>query len=263
MGMTLNAKRFEADKPDDYIIRYNKYFQPLQKEEINLLELGVYKGGSLLMWRNYFNKGTIVGLDIDPVKLDDSIDRIHIYQGQQQDKQLLDRIRKENTSDGFDIIIDDASHFGELTSLSFWYLFENHLKPGGIYVIEDWGTGYWGKWPDGKEYNLKIGSRNKINWIRNYIYILLNKTMYHVASSKKKEIIIKILRRIINKITTQRLKSHEYGMVGFIKQLIDELGMEMITSIERGSKLPFRESKFQKMEIYPGQVFIIKNPKKS
>lgn len=263
MEMTLNANRFEADKPDNYIIRYDKYFQPLQKEEINLLELGVYKGGSLLMWRNYFKKGTIVGLDIDPVKLNDSIDRIHIYQGLQQNKQLLDRIRKENTSDGFDIIIDDASHVGELTSLSFWYLFENHLKPGGIYVIEDWGTGYVGKWPDGKEYNFKKGRRNKINWMRNHINILINKTMYHVTSNKKKEIIIKILRRIMYKIMTQRLKSHEYGMVGFIKQLIDEFGMEMVTSVDRGSKLPARESKFQKMEIFPGQVFIIKNPKNS
>ena len=68
-----------------------------------------------------------------------------------------------------------------------------------------------------------------------------------------------VLLSIDSKISKQRLKSHDYGMVGFVKQLIDELGMDMITNPRRGSKVPFRESKFQKMEIFPGLVFILKN----
>jgi len=36
-----------------------------------------------------------------------------------------------------------------LTRRSFWHFFQHHLKPGGLYVIEDWGTGYWSDWPDG------------------------------------------------------------------------------------------------------------------
>ena len=53
--------------------------------------------------------------------------------------------------DGFDIIIDDASHIGELTKATFWHLFDRHLKPGGLYAIEDWGTGYLDDFPDGKK----------------------------------------------------------------------------------------------------------------
>jgi spermidine synthase len=52
-------------------------------------------------------------------------------------------VARKTAPEGFDIIIDDASHFGDLTKIAFWHLFDNHLKPSGLYVIEDWGTGYW------------------------------------------------------------------------------------------------------------------------
>jgi hypothetical protein len=52
-------------------------------------------------------------------------------------KPIADNVAPE----GFDIIIDDASHIGELTKTAFWHLFDNHLKPNGLYAIEDWGTG--------------------------------------------------------------------------------------------------------------------------
>lgn len=259
MGIKLKVEGYETDKGSNYnyLERYEEHFHHLIESEICLLELGVYKGGSLLMWRDYFKKGTIVGLDIEPVDLKDSVDRIHIFQGLQQDEKILDKIRKETTVDGFDIIIDDASHIGELTSLSFWYLFDNHLKPDGIYVIEDWRTGYWGKWSDGKQYNFK--RIDFLKRIRSYIDFLLNKVINKNNGRKNRIIFRKILGRIRNKISKRRLKSHDYGMVGFIKQLIDELGIDMITSPERGSKVPFRKSKFLKMEIFPGQVFIFKN----
>ena len=65
---------------------------------------------------------------------------------------LLSVVARKTAPEGFDIIIDDASHFGDLTKIAFWHLFDNHLKPSGLYVIEDWGTGYWRDWTDGKTY---------------------------------------------------------------------------------------------------------------
>ena len=49
----------------------------------------------------------------------------------------------------FDIIIDDGAHTYSHTKASFDVLFNDYLKPGGIYVIEDWGTSYFPDWPDG------------------------------------------------------------------------------------------------------------------
>jgi SAM-dependent methyltransferase len=252
----LIAEGYETDK-GNYLKIYYEYFHLLTQSKICLLELGVKKGGSLLMWRDFFKKGTIVGLDINPVDLKDSADRIHIYTGLQQDEKLLNKIRNETAENGFDIIIDDASHIGELTSLSFKYLFDNHLKPGGIYVIEDWRTGYWGKWPDGKRYCFK--RHDSLIVLKNFIDSWISKATDTVNESKNRIFLKKILMRIRYIVGQKRLKSHDYGMVGFVKQLVDELGMDMITNSARGSQVPFRKSKFLKMDIYPGLVFVIKN----
>jgi SAM-dependent methyltransferase len=151
---TLDASNYDTDKAahTHYLRNYEEYFRPLLDRDVRLLELGVLKGGSLLLWRDYFERGVIAGLDLNPAQIEDPTGRIRLYQGGQQETELLDRIARECAPEGFDVIIDDCSHVGELARVSFWHLFENHLKPGGLYVIEDWGTGYWDFWPDGVSY---------------------------------------------------------------------------------------------------------------
>ncbi len=61
-----------------------------------------YKGGSLHLWRDYFERGLIVGLDLQAIKLEDPTGRIRIYEGMQQDRELLDRIARETAPQGFD-----------------------------------------------------------------------------------------------------------------------------------------------------------------
>ncbi len=102
-------------------------------------------------------KGLIVGLDLNPVELNDASERIRTYRGEQQDIDLLDQIARETAPDGFDVIIDDCSHIGELTRISFWHLFNHHLKPRFLYVIEDWSTGYWDSWFDGVGFRPRSG----------------------------------------------------------------------------------------------------------
>jgi hypothetical protein len=46
-------------------------------------------------------------------------ERIRFYQGSQDDEALLDPLAKECAPDGFDIVIDDASHIGKLARVSF------------------------------------------------------------------------------------------------------------------------------------------------
>ncbi len=55
---------------------------------------------------------------------------------------LLTRSRQQYAPEGFDVIIDDASHMGITSARSLQHLYRQHLRAGGTYVIEDWGTGY-------------------------------------------------------------------------------------------------------------------------
>ena len=128
-----------------YIENYERHFGHLRNMPVQLLELGVWHGGSLLMWQEYFATGLVVGLDLQPNPLKEMPERVRFYQGSQDDGILLGHVARECAPDGFDIIIDDASHIGTLARTSFHNLFEKHLKSGGIYVIEDWGTGYWNR----------------------------------------------------------------------------------------------------------------------
>ena len=129
----------------------------LRDRSFALLELGVWKGDSLAMWRDCFPGATIVGVDMLPPDLELG-PRVTIVQGDQTDGELLARLRDEHAPDGFEVIIDDASHLGELSAESLAVLYTRHLRPGGLYFIEDWGTGYLTDWVDGGAPEAVIGT---------------------------------------------------------------------------------------------------------
>lgn len=187
----LRRNRYDTDKSDEYLRNYERASYHLRDTPIALLEVGVNKGGSLLLWRDYFTRGEIFGVDLyPPADFSDSSGRIHMFQGDQGDGAQLDAIASEASPSGFDIIIDDASHIGSLTAATFQTLFYKHLKPGGLYSIEDWGTGYWESWPD--------GSRPR------------NRDVPGFESHGN------------------QFPSHQSGMVGFVKQLLDECALRDI-----------------------------------
>jgi hypothetical protein len=245
MSNIVEAKTYETDKSVEYLKQYSLFFTPFIEKEIKLLELGIHKGGSLILWKNYFPKSTIVGIDVNKIEITD--ERIHAFQGFQQDIKCLHDVALKMAPDGFDIIIDDASHIAEYTRISFWYLFENHLKKGGIYVIEDWGTGYWAPWPDGKKYKGRLDhSRNK------------SQIIAPIPHFQIRNIYFQLKNFLVKQIPFYRGKNNHWaGMVGFIKELIDECGMDDITNPNFGIP-PYRSSKIEKMQISHGQVFIIK-----
>lgn len=206
---------------------YESFFTPLVGQSINLLELGVYAGASIRFWRDYFENATIIGLDCNPpVEIDDPNGKIHIYQGYQQDTQLLDRIANEQAPDGFDVVIDDCSHIGRFARISFWHLFQNHLKPGGLYAIEDWSTGYLRSWPDGRHYKSKsqikyTSYERMLDRFRDNLSHRLSRSLPYFPR----------LSAISSRFLTRSIiPSHRYGMVGFAKEILDacQLGYRAI-----------------------------------
>lgn len=254
----LKEKGYDTDKGPEYLENYQHYFGSLKENPVALLELGIHRGGSLLLWNDFFSKGTILGLDLHAVDLSDQSERIATCQGRQQDTELLDQFVEEHAPAGLDIVIDDASHFGEATKISFWHLYENHLKPGGIYVIEDWRTGYWGGWQDGSQYNLKKLGRPVRNRLQKKLDRILDLQIRNEKPGEKRTIKKRLLVRFRNLLSTKHFRSHNAGMVGFVKELVDELAVDAVTKSNRGYTGKQQSNKIKSIEYTAGQVFIIK-----
>ena len=249
------AGRYDTDKAvhAHYLRNYEDYFGALRDKEVRLLELGIKEGGSLLLWRDYFERGVVVGLDINPVRLDDSTGRVRTYEGPQQDTELLDRIARENAPGGFDIIIDDCAHIGVLARASFRHLFDKHLKSGGMYVIEDWGTGYWDGWVDGVAYRPHRKSLSPALYRLTRVLARLRQS----PAVGRIPFAARVLSRLKASVLGAQYHSHDYGMVGFVKELVDELGAADITHPQMGTGQP-RASKFREMRISASHLFIVK-----
>jgi SAM-dependent methyltransferase len=231
-------------KPADYGRAYEAVLAARLGCPTDILELGVQSGRSLLLWKSLFPSGVIVGVDLNAAHIDDETGRIHLVQGFQQDPSTLDRAAAL-APDGFDVIIDDASHIAEYTAASFRYLFHQHLKPGGWYVLEDWTVAYQEAWPDGTAYRPPAEGQNRFEGLRR----ALRSRARAVRRSLPRSLGDRVEGWYFRAESVGMHKSwpsHDAGMAGLVKQLIDECAVKTdgIASIT----------------VYPRIVFIGKDP---
>lgn len=216
---------FDTDKRQPYLDVYERALGGLRGRPIDLLELGVDKGGSLQMWSAYFIEGRVFGFDLAPPDISYP-DNVRTAAGDQGKAEDLEAAIQGWGVDRFDIVIDDASHLGHLAAASFAHLFGQRLKPGGLYIIEDWGTGYWDQWPDGEA---PVDPRAALDEFRaRPVYPPFNRS-----------------------VGAHRIHSHQAGMVGFVKFLIDV----MATPDSLG---PDVSMDVASIEIHPGVVVVRK-----
>ena len=235
----------DKSRSPGYIEHFERHFGGLRDEPVKILELGVFHGGSLLMWQEYFPKGLVVGLDLNENPFAQMPERVRFYRGSQDDAGLLDRIARECAPEGFDIVLDDASHVGTLARASFRKLFGQHLKRGGIYVVEDWGTGYWDSWSDGRRYRIAHEPRP---WAGRAI-----------ASKCRRALAALGIQPPPHVDTDRHFAAHNFGMVGFVKELVDEVAWPDITSPDRGNpSLQRRPSLIRELTVHAGHVFVVR-----
>ena len=149
-------KIFSADtnvhKWHHYFDIYTRYFERFRERPITMLEIGVFRGGSLRMWKEYFHPdSTIVGIDVDKsCQAHEIADRkVFVRIGSQADPTFLAKVNGEFGP--FDIILDDGSHKTHHQIISFGALFRPALKDDGCYMVEDVHTNYWIKHVDSPE----------------------------------------------------------------------------------------------------------------
>ena len=122
-------------KCDHYFDIYHRHFAKFVGREVHVLEVGVYSGGSLGMWRDYFGIGCrIYGVDIESACEIYKANGIDIFIGDQGDRAFWERFRQAVPR--IDILIDDGSHDPEHQRITLEEMLP-HIRPGGVYLCED------------------------------------------------------------------------------------------------------------------------------
>ncbi len=139
---------------------YDRHFAEHRDLPINILEIGVLKGGSMRLWEKYFPKANIYGIDIDEECQQYESDRTKIFIGDQGDVSFLRNVKAKIPR--IDIIIDDGSHRAKDQKTTFEEMYY-HLKMPGVYLIEDIELNYWKNKDLNSPDNFMTHMKNKID----------------------------------------------------------------------------------------------------
>lgn len=114
---------------------YHRHFQKFVGTDVHVMEIGIFSGGSLDMWRHYFGpRCRVIGVDIEPACRVYRSPGVDVMIGDQSDRRFWAKVRTEHPR--VDILIDDGGHHPEHQIITFEEMLP-HLSPGGVYLCED------------------------------------------------------------------------------------------------------------------------------
>ncbi len=129
-------------KWNHYFDVYDRHLSRFRNTDVSILEIGIFGGGSLDMWRDYFGPSAkIYGVDIQPSCRAYATHGIEIFIGDQANREFWQRVRASVPR--LDIVIDDGGHRYEQQVVSLQELLP-FIAPGGVYICEDIHGGYNG-----------------------------------------------------------------------------------------------------------------------
>ncbi len=147
-----------VEKSAHYLKFYEELLGSKRDAPLRIVELGIHRGGSTILFARYFYAARILSVDIRKppralykwLRKNAADNRVSIAIGSQDDPRFLRAAIEAHFGAGpVDVVFDDASHVYGPTQASYETLFYERLRPGGWYCIEDWGCGYWPAWADG------------------------------------------------------------------------------------------------------------------
>jgi SAM-dependent methyltransferase len=118
-----------------YFEIYHRHFAKFVGREVHIVEIGIFSGGSLDMWKTYFGPSChVYGVDIEPACKSYESDRVKIFIGDQADRNFWKTFREQVPA--LDILVDDGGHAPDQQIISLEEMLP-HLRPGGVYLCED------------------------------------------------------------------------------------------------------------------------------
>ena len=92
----LNNSQQYMQKWIHYLNIYEKHLERFRGKSPVMIEIGVFQGGSLKMWKDYLGETSkIVGIDIDPECKKFESEGIEVYIGNQSEPKLINQIKKD------------------------------------------------------------------------------------------------------------------------------------------------------------------------
>lgn len=143
-----NIEIYSHYKKSKYLsIKHSSYFQVYEEllskyrnKKITFIEIGVFNGGSLFMWRSYFGpEARIIGIDFNPEAKKWEKDGFEIFIGSQSDPEFWDNFF--SAVGDVDIILDDGGHTNEQQIITTYKCIP-HIKNGGMLIVEDTHSSY-------------------------------------------------------------------------------------------------------------------------
>lgn len=191
-------KKLSVHKWHHYFKIYNHHFKRFIGKNPTILEIGIYKGGSLEMWNDYFDgKCQIYGIDNNKNCLNVpnvlEVDNINVTLGDQSNRDFWKEYLKDKPK--FDIVIEDGGHTMTQQIVTYEELID-HVSDNGVYLCEDLHTSYWGEWGGKlKDPNTFIEYSKSFVDMLNYYHIQSHKSSKKL-NEKDEEIYKKFRRRI-------------------------------------------------------------------
>lgn len=181
----LRNRRQDIAKWHHYFDVYERHLAPYHNRPVTLLEIGLWQGGSLRMWREYFGPAArICGIDVDPATAAYRRDGYEIFVGDQADPAFLGRVKQALPA--IDIVIDDGGHRMSQQVASFEALYPATTD---VYIVEDTHTSYWPEYQDRAEGTFIDYAKDKVDALHEWHRKHENRRFYMVPPEDRTETI--------------------------------------------------------------------------
>jgi hypothetical protein len=142
----VDNQRTDKNTTHSYLPLYQQLLTSKKQTAKNVLEVGIYLGGSIKLWNDFFINATIYGLDI--MNIND------IWEGIKNNNKIIlytstDAYNNDffinnflNKNIKFDFMLDDGPHTLE-SMKQFIKLYSNIMTDDGILIIEDVQSWDW------------------------------------------------------------------------------------------------------------------------
>ena len=141
----IDNNRTDKNTLHSYLDLYQTLFNNKKYTAKNILEIGIYNGGSIKLWSEFFINAKIYGIDIMDSSLCDDIknkENIILYNGCDAYDYNVFNEKFLNNNIKFDVMIDDGPHT-LYSMIQFIELYSQIMSDDGILIVEDVQSIYW------------------------------------------------------------------------------------------------------------------------